>query len=79
MIGDIRGIRWAIVLAIGLILAAIVHGGVYELSSPGTFGGSALGLPVVARLNKFTGNVAICMMRIGPTATCQEASWDSKQ
>lgn len=44
--------RWVIVLAAGLILAAFVHGGVYQI----------VGTPVyVYRLNKFTGQITFCV------------------
>jgi len=48
-------IRWAIIIALGLIIAAYVHGGIYEMeSSEG----------IAWRVNKFTGSVQVCISNL---------------
>ena len=47
--------RSAIILALGLILAALVYGGMYQVTSTGT------DRPFMWRINKFTGSVAVCL------------------
>ncbi len=62
-----REFAWAIAIAIGLILAALVHGGIYEMTNvassiPGSFGVSRVSGSVYAwRVNKFTGRVHMCI------------------
>jgi len=43
--------RWMVVLVIGLILTAFVHGGVYQIVGAGNG---------AYRLNRFTGQVTFC-------------------
>ncbi len=67
---DIRG---AIIIAIGLIIAALVHGGVYEMTNatssiPGTRGLSRPGAVYAWRVNKLTGSVHVC---ISTSRQCQ--------
>ncbi len=57
-----QNFRWVIVLAVALILAAFIQGGIYEFDSVGTGGGF--------RVNKFTGSVAFCA-----GAECFPANW----
>jgi hypothetical protein len=45
------------ILAVGLILAALAHGGVYETSTPA---GGQMDTAAVYRVNKFTGSVLYC-------------------
>jgi len=47
-------IRLAIIIAAGLIIAALFHGGIYEMTGTG-FDSFAY------RLNKFTGSVQVCV------------------
>jgi hypothetical protein len=54
---DIRG---AIILAVGLVLAALANGGVYEAVTPAG-GQSDSGTPSFYRVNKFTGSVVLCL------------------
>ena len=58
-------IRWAIVIAIGLIIAAFVHGGIYQMSA---------GNEVAWRVNKFTGSVQAC----AGIVFCREPRMQSK-
>lgn len=52
-------IRAAIILAVGLLLAALAHGGVYETVTPAG-GQSDSGTPSFYRVNKFTGSTVLC-------------------
>ena len=56
------GTRVAIILALGLIIAAFIHGGLYHATSAG---GET---PIVWRINKFTGSVFVCV-----GVMCQES------
>lgn len=61
------GTRTAVLLVLGLILAALVHGGVYQIvvGSAGSSGGYVV--PVAYRLNKFTGRVDSCFQYVPDT------------
>ncbi len=54
--------RCAVVLAVGLVLAALAHGGVYAIVIAGSGGGGEgiSGDIAAYRVNKFTGEVATC-------------------
>ncbi len=65
-----REFAWAIAIAIGLILAALVHGGIYEMTNvassiPGGPGGISTrhGSVYAWRVNKLTGSVHVCISR----------------
>lgn len=62
-----REFAWAIAIAIGLIVAALVHGGIYEMTNvassipgPGGVGRSAYSSVYAWRVNKLTGSVHVC-------------------
>jgi hypothetical protein len=57
--------RWTVALVVGFILAAFIHGGIYQFDSVGTGGGF--------RTNKFTGSVAFCA-----GDECFPAKWTSR-
>lgn len=48
-------LRAAVVLALGLILAALAHGGIYTMTTSG--GESAFAY----RINRFTGEIEACL------------------
>jgi hypothetical protein len=52
--------RWAMILAAGLVLAALAHGGVYEITTPA---GGQVDFVGIYRVNKFTGSVLFCAAR----------------
>jgi len=52
-LGSIMTPRAAAILAVGLLAAAVVHGGVYE----GKIGGDGM---LMYRLNRITGSVTVC-------------------
>ncbi len=61
-----REFAWAIAIAIGLILAALVHGGIYEMTSatssiPGGLSRAVSGRVYAWRVNKLTGSVHVCI------------------
>ncbi len=63
-----REFAWAIAIAIGLILAALVHGGIYEMTNVassipggGGIGRTASGSVYAWRVNKLTGSVHVCI------------------
>jgi len=62
-------IRSAAVIVIALIVAAILHGGVYEMTTAGA-GPAAFGW----RLNKITGAIDACN-----GFSCAPASWPTKK
>ncbi len=67
-------VRWAIILATGLILAAFIHGGIYTMVAAGEGGSHDLtGIVFAYRVNKFTGAVAMCVR--GRTTWCGPARW----
>jgi hypothetical protein len=55
----------AVVLAIALVAAAILHGGIYELRASGS-----TEQPIVWRLNRLTGTVDMCN-----ASTCADTAW----
>lgn len=53
--------RWAVVVAAGVSLAALLHGGIYQIVPQSVSGGGEGGERGVAyRLNRLTGNVTVC-------------------
>jgi hypothetical protein len=54
------GLWAAMILAVGLVLAALAHGGVYEIVAGHAGGQSDSGTPSFFRVNKFTGSAVWC-------------------
>jgi hypothetical protein len=54
-------LRWALVLLLGLALAALAYGGIYQLVVVTVRGAPNEADDVIAyRLNRFTGSLAVC-------------------
>jgi len=64
---------WAgLVVALGLIVSALVHGGIYTTVVAGSGGGGA-GIPGEVRawrVNEFTGDISVCV-----GWQCRSAMW----
>ena len=60
------GIRAALILTLGLILAAYAHGGRYQMAAFRASDGN----PIAYRLDKFTGRVDYCFELTGTKGRC---------
>jgi len=76
----IMEVRWATVLAIGIILAAFLHGGIYQVVIAGAgSGGGGEGISGdygfnAYRLNRFTGDMVFCQ-----TSFCRPVTWRDRR
>lgn len=61
----------AAILATGLILGALAHGGIYQVKVAGTGGNEAVVGDIGAyRINRFTGDIVWCRLR-----NCMPVTW----